>query len=465
MQGHEDLQISGLSLDSRKIEKDYIFFALKGEVFDGHDFIEAAILNGASVVIGQKDIKLDHPYIMVNDPKEALATIADAFFESPSSKVQLVGITGTNGKTTVSTLLYNLCMRKGIGVGLISTIDYRINDSIFPSTHTTPDIIRLNELLSKMADANCKYVFMEVSSHAIDQGRIEGLEFSVGLFTNITHDHLDYHGSFRNYLDTKKQFFDTLSEDAIAIVNNDDKHGRYMLQNCKSVTKTVALKTVADYKGRLLSNDLYGLHMKINEVELFFKLTGRFNAYNLLSVYAVADSLDIVEEQELVVLMSSLEPIEGRMQLVPVKSKSAIAVVDYAHTPDAVKNILESIGEVKKNKVVTIIGCGGDRDRAKRPIMAKIAVQKSDLVILTSDNPRNEDPESIIEEMEGGLDMEEKKKVLKVVDREQAIKIGIQMLSKDDVLLVAGKGHEKYQEVKGVKSPFDDKEKILTHSQ
>lgn len=461
----DSTMIHGLTTDSREVKPGMLFFAIKGRTVDGHRFVDLAIDNGAVAVVVEQDFKTQRvPVIKVKNARKTLAVIADVFYDSPSSKFQLIGVTGTNGKTSVASLLFQLCRDQGKKCGLISTIKYQINEKEFDSKFTTPDVIKLQSLMAEMAKEHCEVVFMEVSSHAIDQGRIDGLEFDGALFTNITHDHLDYHGTFRHYIDTKKQFFDHLDADAVAIVNTDDKHGEYMLQNTKARSKSFALKRLADYKGKVLSNDLFGLQMRINDQEVFLKLTGLFNAYNMLAVFALASELNLVEEGKLLAAISGLKPIEGRMDVVSIKSKNALGIVDYAHTPDALKNVLNSITEFKRKKLITIIGCGGDRDRAKRPKMAKIAVQLSDLVIITSDNPRSENPEFILDEMEQGLSKEEKQSLIRITDRAQAIKTGIQFLGEQDILLVAGKGHEKYQEINGIKMPFDDKEKIKAFS-
>ncbi len=459
------IQITGLTADSREVKPGMLFIAVKGHTVDGHKYINKAIENGAAAVVSEHEIETEKAIIVkVSDSRKSLAKIAESYYDSPSSKFHLIGITGTNGKTSVASLLFQLCRNEGMNCGLISTIKYQINEVEYASKFTTPDAIKLQSLMDEMAKAKCELVFMEVSSHAIDQGRIDELEFDGALFTNITHDHLDYHGTFRHYIDTKKKFFDNLDRDAIAIVNSDDKHGEYMLQNTKAKSKSFALKRLADYKGKVLSNDLFGLQMKINEQEVFLKLTGLFNAYNMLAVYALANELELIEKSKLLSGITALRPIEGRMDVVAIQSRNALGVVDYAHTPDALKNVLSSIAEFKRKKVITIIGCGGDRDRAKRPKMAKIAIQLSDLVIITSDNPRSEDPEFILDEMEEGLSKEEKQKLIRITDREQAIKTGIQFLAEQDILLVAGKGHEKYQEINGIKMPFDDKEKIAAFS-
>lgn len=457
--------IHGISPDSRMIRKGFLFIAIKGSLSNGHDYIQNAIENGAEAIIGSELLANDVsvPYLRLVDPRDALARCAANFYDHPSKKFKLIGVTGTNGKTSVASLLFKLAKSLGKSVGLISTIQYQINEQVFESKFTTPGPEILQGLMQKMVEAKCDYVFMEVSSHAIDQKRVAYLDFDQGIFTNISHDHLDYHGSFRNYLDTKKMFFDTLKKDAHGVVNVDDKHGEYMLQNSMAKPVKFALKKLADHKGKVLANDLYGLHMKIDEKELYLKLTGLFNAYNIMAVYSSALRIFEVEEAILFQEISNLNPIEGRMDVLRIMTKNSLGIVDYAHTPDALKNVLKSISEFKKNRIITIIGCGGDRDKTKRPMMAKIASVYSDLVILTSDNPRTEDPEFILDQMENGLNEEEMKSVLRVTDRDLAIKMAVQLLQENDILLVAGKGHEKYQEVKGVKTPFDDKEKLLQY--
>lgn len=457
--GTTNLAISSVVFDSRKIKKDSLFVAIKGVSVDGHEYIAKAIENGAVAILCEELPEHIHDhitYVKVLDTSESLGYIACNFYDNPSEKLKLVGITGTNGKTTSVTLLFNLFRNLGYKVGLLSTVENKINNEIIPSTHTTPDAISLNELLHKMVEAGCQYAFMEVSSHAVVQHRITGLKFTGAGFTNITHDHLDYHKTFEEYIKAKKKFFDQLSDNAFAITNKDDKNGMVMLQNCKAKKYSYGLKTVADYKCKIVENHLNGLLLNIDNQELWVKLIGAFNAYNATLVYAVSQLLKQDKTQVLTAL-SNLNSVEGRFQY--VKSKNdIIAIVDYAHTPDALKNVLETIKDVRtgNEKIITVVGCGGDRDSAKRPIMAHIACEHSDKVILTSDNPRSEDPEVILSQMQEGLTPNDIKKTLKITDRKEAIKTACSFAQKGDILLIAGKGHEKYQEIKGVKHPFDD---------
>jgi UDP-N-acetylmuramoyl-L-alanyl-D-glutamate--2,6-diaminopimelate ligase len=457
--GTTNLAISSVVFDSRKIKKDSLFIAIKGVSVDGHEFIAKAIENGAVAILCEELPEHTHDhitYVKVLDTSESLGYIACNFYDNPSEKLKLVGITGTNGKTTSVTLLFNLFRNLGYKVGLLSTVENKINNEIIPSTHTTPDALSLNELLHKMVEAGCQYAFMEVSSHAVVQHRITGLKFTGAGFTNITHDHLDYHKTFEEYIKAKKKFFDQLSDNAFAITNKDDKNGMVMLQNCKAKKYSYGLKTVADFKCKIVENHLNGLLLNIDNQELWVKLIGAFNAYNATLVYAVSQLLKQDKTQVLTAL-SNLNSVEGRFQY--VKSKNdIIAIVDYAHTPDALKNVLETIKDVRtgNEKIITVVGCGGDRDSAKRPIMANIACEHSDKVILTSDNPRSEDPEVILSQMQEGLTPNDIKKTLKITDRKEAIKTACSFAQKGDIILIAGKGHEKYQEIKGVKHPFDD---------
>jgi UDP-N-acetylmuramoyl-L-alanyl-D-glutamate--2,6-diaminopimelate ligase len=457
--GTTNLAISSVVFDSRKIKKDSLFIAIKGVAADGHDFISKAIENGAVAILCEElpeKINENITYIKVLDTSESLGYIACNFYDNPSEKLKLVGVTGTNGKTTSVTLLFNLFRNLGYKVGLLSTVENKINQEIIPSTHTTPDALSLNELLSKMVEAGCQYAFMEVSSHAIVQHRVTGIKFTGAAFTNITHDHLDYHKTFDEYIRAKKKFFDMLSDNAFAITNKDDKNGMVMLQNCKAKKYSYGLKSLADFKCKIIENHLNGLLLNLDNQELWIKLIGSFNAYNATLVYAVSQLLKQDKTQVLTAL-SNLNSVEGRFQY--IKSKNdIIAIVDYAHTPDALKNVLETIKDVRtgNEKIITVVGCGGDRDSAKRPIMAQIAGEYSDKIILTSDNPRSEDPEEILNQMLAGLNPNEMRKTLKISDRKEAIKTACSFAEKGDIILIAGKGHEKYQEIKGIKHPFDD---------
>ncbi len=459
--GSTDVAISAVQFDSRRVTEGSLFIAIKGLTTDGHKFIAQTIEKGAIAVLCEEmpENRLDGiTYVRVKDSSAALAIVAANFFDHPSAKLKLVGITGTNGKTTTATLLFNLFRQLGYKVGLLSTVKNQINDQQLPATHTTPDSLELNRMLSEMLTAGCTHCFMEVSSHAIVQNRIAEITFTGGVFTNITHDHLDFHKTFDNYIKAKKKFFDELPSTAFALVNRDDSHGMVMLQNTKAVKKSFALKNAADFKCKVIENTLQGLVLNMDGRELWTKLIGAFNAYNLLGIYATAVLLG-EDKEEVLRALSALDPVEGRFQ--HAKSPNGtIGIVDYAHTPDALENVLSTLAEVRtpNEKIITIVGCGGDRDKTKRPIMASIACGKSDKVILTSDNPRSEEPAEIIHEMEKGVDVLSKKKTISIVDRKEAIKAACQMAQKGDIILLAGKGHEKYQEIKGVKYPFDDME-------
>lgn len=462
--GNTNREVSGLAFDSRKVAKDSVFFAIKGTLSDGHAFIAGTIAAGASVIICEDlpaDRLEDVTYIQVADSSSALGIMASNYYGNPSSKIQLVGITGTNGKTTIATLLFQLFVELGYKVGLISTVQNQINNEIIPATHTTPNPLALNELLNRMVLEGCGYCFMEVSSHAVVQHRIAGITFAGGVFSNITHDHLDFHGTFDNYIKAKRGFFDALPKGAFALTNADDKNGMVMLQNSKASKKTYALKQLADYKATVVENSFNGLHLDVDGVEVFFKLVGSFNAYNLLAAYGTALLLD---QDQLAVLttLSRLDGAEGRFEYV-TSTNGVIGIVDYAHTPDAVQNVLSTIQNIRKGTelVITVIGCGGDRDKTKRPIMAQVACDWSDKVILTSDNPRTEDPQAIIYEMEQGVSPTNKRKTLSITDRREAIKTACHLANPGDIILIAGKGHEKYQEVNGVRHHFDDKEILL----
>ena len=459
--GSTHVAISSIVFDSRKVKKDSLFVATKGAADDGHIYIQKAIELGAIAIVCEeipKDKNDQITYVKVADSTYALGVMACNYYDNPSEKLKLVGITGTNGKTTTVTLLFNLFKSLGYSVGLLSTVQNKINNTVIPSTHTTPDAITLNELLFKMEEQGCEFVFMEVSSHAIIQNRIAGINFTGALFSNITHDHLDYHKTFDEYIKAKKQFFNLLPSTAFALTNRDDKNGMVMLQNTKAIKYTYALKNIADYKCKIIESHLNGLLLNIDNHEVWVKLIGTFNAYNILSVYATAVLLkqDITS---VLTALSNLNSVEGRFQYVK-SPNGVIGIIDYAHTPDALKNVLETVKEIRSGseQVITLVGCGGDRDSAKRPIMAAIACEYSNKVILTSDNPRTEDPEEILNQMQAGVNPVDIKKVLRITDRREAIKIACSFSSKGDIILIAGKGHEKYQEIKGVKHDFDDLE-------
>ena len=459
--GSTHVAISSIVFDSRKVKKDSLFVATKGAADNGHIYIQKAIESGAIAIVCEeipKDKNDQITYVKVTDSTYALGVMACNYYDNPSEKLKLVGITGTNGKTTTVTLLFNLFKSLGYSVGLLSTVQNKINNTVIPSTHTTPDAITLNELLFKMEEQGCEFVFMEVSSHAIIQNRIAGINFTGALFSNITHDHLDYHKTFDEYIKAKKQFFNLLPSTAFALTNRDDKNGMVMLQNTKANKYTYGLKNIADYKCKIIESHLNGLLLNIDNHEVWVKLIGTFNAYNILSVYATAILLkqDITS---ILTALSNLNSVEGRFQYVK-SPNGVIGIIDYAHTPDALKNVLETVKEIRSGseQVITLVGCGGDRDSAKRPIMAAIACEYSNKVILTSDNPRTEDPEEILNQMQAGINPVDVKKVLRITDRREAIKIACSFSSKGDIILIAGKGHEKYQEIKGVKYDFDDLE-------
>ena len=457
--GTTNIAVSSITFDSRKVKKDTLFIAVRGTAVDGHNFITQAIEAGANAIICEElpgDKVENISYVKVKDTSYALGIIAANFYDNPSQKLKLVGVTGTNGKTTTVTLLYNLFKSLGYTVGLLSTVKNRIHNEELPATHTTPDAISLNELLTKMLEKGCQYVFMEVSSHAVVQNRVTGITFAGGVFTNITHDHLDYHKTFDEYIKAKKTFFDNLPEEAFALTNKDDANGLVMLQNTKSHRVTYAIKSPADHKCRIIENHLGGLLLNIDNKEVWVKLIGTFNAYNVLAVYTVALLLK-QDSTNILTALSTLNSVEGRFQY--LKSESGIiGIVDYAHTPDALKNVLETIKGIRtgNEQVITLVGCGGDRDATKRPIMAKIACEYSNKVILTSDNPRSEDPEEILNQMQKGINPVDAKKTLRITDRKEAIRTACSLAKQGDIILVAGKGHEKYQEIKGVKHPFDD---------
>ena len=458
-----DIEINNLVFDSRKIEQNDVFFAQKGYTVDGHLYINKAIELGATVIICQElpqDIKTGITYLQVAAVDTCLAIMAANFYENPSSKMRLIGITGTNGKTTIASLLYQLFKKAGYKVGLLSTVKILVDDQEHKATHTTPDSLSINYYLNKMIDAGVGYCFMEVSSHGIHQKRTQGLDFDGGIFTNITHDHLDYHETFSEYRDVKKSFFDALPSSAFALTNIDDKNGNFMLQNTKAKKKTYALKGIADYKTKILEKQFSGTLLKMNTTEVWVKLIGQFNASNMTAIFAVAELLGL-EKFEILRMMSQLENVSGRFETI-ISEEGVIAIVDYAHTPDALKNVLETINEIRKGseKLITVVGCGGDRDKGKRPKMAHIASQLSSQAILTSDNPRTENSQTIIDEMEVGITSENYKKTLSILDRRQAIKTACKFSNRGDILLIAGKGHENYQEINGVKSHFDDLEEV-----
>jgi UDP-N-acetylmuramoyl-L-alanyl-D-glutamate--2,6-diaminopimelate ligase len=463
LQGSADMQISAVVFDSRKVVKDCLFVAVKGTVVDGHDYIEQAVKDGAVAVVCEElpaHVTGEVDFLLVANSAVALGILASNFYDKPSSKLKLVGVTGTNGKTTVATLLYKLFIDLGYKCGLLSTVENKVNGEVVPATHTTPDPVALNELLNRMVAKGCDYCFMEVSSHAIAQHRIEGLQFAGGIFTNLTHDHLDYHKTFENYLKAKKAFFDGLGKGAFALTNVDDKNGNVMMQNTKAHRKGYSIKNMADYKGKILENQFDGLVLNVDGDDVYFKLVGSFNAYNLLAVYGAAMLLE-QDKAKVLTSLSKLSGAEGRFDYV-ISPNKIVGIIDYAHTPDAVQNVLSTIHDIRKGneKVITVIGCGGDRDKTKRPIMAKVAATLSDKVILTSDNPRSEDPAQIIKDMEAGLDASTQRKAISITDRREAIKTAVHLAQPGDIILLAGKGHEKYQEINGVRNHFDDKEEL-----
>ncbi len=461
IKGNTNLAITSICFDSRKVTRDTLFIATKGTTVDGHSFIDSAIQDGAMAIICKvfpEEIIDKITYVKVKDSSNALGIISSNFFDNPSSKLKLVGVTGTNGKTTTATLLYLLYRSLAKKVGLLSTVKNRIIGETISSTHTTPDAISINELLAQMVDKGCTHCFMEVSSHSIHQRRIAGLEFDVALFTNITHDHLDYHKTFDEYIKAKKLFFDELPLGAVAITNADERHGSTMVLNTKADVKKYGLKAMADYKCRLIENSFEGLQLNIDGKDVWTRIVGSFNAYNLLAVYSTAVELG-EDNMDVLTSLSSLSAVEGRFQ--HFKSNSGIiAIVDYAHTPDALKKVLNTVKDIRSGneQLITVIGCGGDRDRAKRPLMARIAANLSDRVFATSDNPRSENPDAIINEMKLGLDPIELAKILSITDRGEAIKTACALAQPGDIVIVAGKGHEKYQEINGIKHPFDDLE-------
>ncbi|KIA90080.1 UDP-N-acetylmuramoyl-L-alanyl-D-glutamate--2,6-diaminopimelate ligase [Kaistella jeonii] len=464
MIGNQNTDVSEIVFDSRKAVADSLYVAIKGTVSDGHSFIDSSIEKGAKVILCEvlpEDLKDNVTYIQVKDASKTLGQLASNFYGNPSEKLNLIGVTGTNGKTSVATLLFDIFKILGFQSLLISTVEYRIRDEIIPSTHTTPDVIRINQMLAKAVKLDCEYAFMEVSSHGIHQNRTEGLHFKIAGFTNITHDHLDYHKTFEEYLKTKKRFFDELNSEAIAITNIDDKNGNVMLQNTKAKKKTYALKTMADFHGKMLETDFNGMLLNFNGKEFWTTLSGKFNVYNLLLAYAITVESGFHEE-DILKAMSQLKTVKGRFET--LKSEGGIFfIIDYAHTPDALENILDSINEIrtKNERLITVFGCGGDRDHAKRPEMGKIASRKSTLAIITSDNPRTENPATIIQEIESGVEPQYFSKYTSIPDRREAIKMAIKFSEPKDIILIAGKGHENYQEIDGIKHHFDDKETVI----
>ncbi len=457
--GSTDVAIEKMEFDSRKVSENDVFIAIRGTISDGHEFIETAINKGAIAIICDvfpQIIVTGITFIKVNDTNKAMAVMAANYFDNPSKKLKLIGITGTNGKTTIASLLFQLFQKAGYKTGLLSTVKIVVDTNEYKATHTTPDSIAINHYLNEMVNAGVEYCFMEVSSHGIHQKRTEGLHFTGGVFTNLSHDHLDYHATFSEYRDVKKSFFDHLPKTAFALSNIDDKNGSVMMQNTNARKLTYALKSYADYKAQILENQLSGLLLKINDNEVWVRLIGTFNAYNLLAIYGTAIELGL-ESLEILRLLSELESVSGRFQYI-ISNGKITAIVDYAHTPDALENVLKTINDIrtKNEQLITVVGCGGDRDKTKRPIMANIASDLSDKIIITSDNPRTENPETIIEEMERGVAPQNYKKTVSIIDRKQAIKAACQLAQANDIILIAGKGHETYQEINGIRHDFDD---------
>jgi UDP-N-acetylmuramoyl-L-alanyl-D-glutamate--2,6-diaminopimelate ligase len=456
--GDIDTSISGIELDSREINPGFAFVAIKGTLSDGHQFINAAIEKGANTIFCQSpphELKEGVNYVVLTDTEKSLVRIAENFYNYPAKKIKITGVTGTNGKTTIASLLYKLFNQAGHKSGLISTVAYYIGDTEYKSTHTTPNVLKLNQLFAEMIGSGCEYCFMEVSSHAIDQNRIAGIDFTGAIFTNITHDHLDYHKTFKNYLETKKLFFDRLKPSAFALTNLDDKNGMVMLQNTRAKKHSYSCSTNAEYKVKAIESHIDGTLIAFDNTEVWTNFAGKFNVSNLAAVYAAA-LITGLERAKVLEIISTLKPVRGRFETIIINNITGI--IDYAHTPDALENILNTILEVKRDNqnLITIVGAGGDRDKTKRPVMAKIAIDKSDKVILTSDNPRTENPESILDDMEAGLEKTETKKMIRITDRKEAIKIACLLAAPGDIILIAGKGHETYQEIKGVRYDFDD---------
>jgi UDP-N-acetylmuramoyl-L-alanyl-D-glutamate--2,6-diaminopimelate ligase len=461
--GTTDVIISNIQIDSRKVSHRTVFVAVKGTASDGHQFIQKAIEQGAVAIVCEEmpEQQANISYVQVKNSAEAAGLMAHNYYDQPSQKTKLIGVTGTNGKTTIATLLYKVFTCLGYTCGLVSTVENLIAGKVIPSTHTTPDAVILNELLKQMVDEGCTHVFMEVSSHAVHQHRIAGLQFKGGIFSNISHDHLDYHKTFDEYIKAKKAFFDGLPSSAFALTNIDDKRGLVMLQNTPAVKQSYSLKTVADYKGKILENTLEGLVMSVNEQQVHLRLIGEFNAYNLLAVYGAAIYLQ-EDKQHVLQCLSNTTGAEGRFDYIISPKESIIGIVDYAHTPDALENVLTTIKKLKKGheQLITVVGCGGDRDKTKRPVMAEVACEYSDKVIFTSDNPRSEDPQEILNDMQKDLNTAGRRKSISITERKEAIKTAVSMAGKEDIVLIAGKGHEKYQEINGVKHHFDDKEML-----
>jgi UDP-N-acetylmuramoyl-L-alanyl-D-glutamate--2,6-diaminopimelate ligase len=459
--GNVNIDINQIQFDSRTISKGDLFIAISGTQVDGHEFIAKAIELGATCIICERlpeNIDENLCYVQVSNSAKSLGQLASNFYDEPSSKLKLIGITGTNGKTTVASLLFQLFKELGYAVGLISTVKYMINDTEAQSTHTTPDAIKLNELIAKMVESGCEYCFMEVSSHAISQSRIEGLHFAGAAFTNITHDHLDYHKTFGQYINTKKELFDSLSPTAFALYNKDDRNGSVMAQNCKASRYTYSINSFADFKGKIVEQDFNGMLLEVGGKEAWYTQSGKFNAYNLLTVYGIAFLLG-VEEEEIITTLSKTQKVAGRFETL-VSAQRIIGIIDYAHTPDALENVLKTINEIRSRneRLITVFGCGGDRDKTKRPKMARVACELSDQVMITSDNPRFEDADDILNDIQKGVPAEHYKKVIKIRDREEAIKAAISFANPGDIILIAGKGHENYQDTKGKKTPFSDKD-------
>ena len=462
--GQLDIKVESLQFDSRKVKRGDVFIAIRGTQADGHDFISSAVAQGAAAVVAEllpESLPAQVTGVQVADSAKALGKMASLYYGEPSKQLKLVGVTGTNGKTTTVTLLHELMLRLGYKAGLLSTVRNKIGETPLPATHTTPDALAVHALLREMVDAGCDYAFMEVSSHAAHQQRIAGLDFAGAVFTNITHDHLDYHKTFKAYIEAKKMFFDMLPDTAFALVNTDDRRGEVMLQNTLAKKYTYSVRSMADFRAKVLDNAVTGLQLLIDEQEVFSRLIGDFNAYNLLAVYSVAVLLD-QDRIETLTILSELGAVEGRFETIAAPGQSYIGIVDYAHTPDAMEKVLQTIDQLRQrdSRVITVVGCGGDRDRSKRPVMAKTACALSDQVILTSDNPRGEDPEAILEDMWKGVPKDATRKVLTIVNRREAIRTATAMAQGTDIVLIAGKGHEKYQEVMGERLPFDDKAEL-----
>jgi UDP-N-acetylmuramoyl-L-alanyl-D-glutamate--2,6-diaminopimelate ligase len=457
----QSITVDHLQIDSRAVQTGDAFIAIKGTHTDGHKYIQSCIEKGARVIICEAmpdATDQSVTYVQVENSSKALGQLASNFYGRPSSLLKVIGVTGTNGKTSTVTLLYRLFRALGHNAGLLSTVENQINDEVIPSTHTTPDALRLNQLMKQMLDSNCEYCFMEVSSHAIDQSRVEGIAFAGGIFTNITHDHLDYHKTFDNYLNVKKSFFDSLPSAAFALTNIDDRNGMVVLQNTKAHKYTYALKSPADFKAKIIDNNVRGLQLDIAGTEMFTRLIGEFNAYNILAVYACAALLG-ADRLDCLTHLSALAPPAGRFEQIVSAKENITGIIDYAHTPDALKNVLQTINAIRKGNetLISIVGCGGDRDAAKRPVMAQVAAHLSDKCILTSDNPRTEDPNEILRQMNEGVTITDRKKILTITDRKEAIRTACMIAAKGDIILVAGKGHENYQEINGIKYDFDDK--------